>query len=434
MFQETTALHKIAQLQKRLRIIQGGTSAGKTVAIMMLLTDLAQSRPWADTSISVVTDTVPNLKKGAMRDFLNIMHSHNYFDRRAWNKTDSIYDFGGNAYMEFFALDDPQKARGPRRRVLYINEGNRLSYTTFEQLEIRTSDIVIVDYNPINEFWAHTEIVDKPDVDCDFLILNYKDNEALDPRLVASIESRKHRINWFRVYGQGLTGYNEGQIYPDWKPIDKIPEDAVLVRHTLDFGYTNHPSAIVDIYRWNNAFILKQVLYAPGMDNKALGNAIRAAEGLPPVSWDAVGAAVFEQGTQILTIADSAEPKSIDFIKGMGVNITGSVKGQGSVNFGIDTVQDQEIYVTDDSPDVWHEQRNYLWRIDKKTEKPLNVPEDQFNHAMDATRYGITDLVGTPEPGILGFMRQTPAPEAESPYFTAPPEGFNALGQRIDPE
>lgn len=409
MFQQTTALTKISQLKKRVRVVQGGTSAGKTVAIMLLLTDLAQTQPWADTTISVVTDSVPNLKKGAMRDFLNIMTSHNYFNPTNWNRSDNIYNFGDGSFIEFFAVDDPAKARGARRRVLYLNEANRLPYTTYEQLEIRTSDIVILDYNPVAEFWAHTEIINNPEVDNDFIIVTYKDNEALDPAIVASIESRRKNTNWFRVYGEGLTGYNEGQIFKDWKPIKEVPPEARLVRRGLDFGYTNHPTAISNIYEWNNAIIIDEIAYQTGLKNKAIANLIRQDEGLAPVSELDNS---YEGGTKVLTVADSAEPKSIDEIRSYGVEITGAQKGADSVNHGIQVVQDEEVYVTERSENVWHEQRNYLWKIDKRTEKPLNTPEDDFNHHMDGIRYAVTDLRGLTQPSILLHLRQQAAKKA----------------------
>lgn len=390
MFEVTTAVKKIAALRKRIRVIQGGTSAGKTIAIMMLLVDLAQSHPWHDTSISVVTDSVPNLKKGAMRDFLNIMQSHHYFDRDKWNKTDSIYDFDDGAYIEFFALDNPQKARGPRRRVLYINEANRIAYPIYEQLEIRTSDIIILDYNPVAEFWAHTEINANVEVDNDFIILTYKDNEALSPRIVQSIESRQKNENWWRIYGMGEVGINEGQVYTHFERISEIPEDAQLVRRGLDFGFTNDPAGLLDVYKWNGGFIWDEQLYATGQSNRALANKLRELEGLEPVDQGGN----YSGGTRILTVADSSEPKSIDEMKGYGIKIIGAVKGPDSVNYGIQKLQEVPIYVTDRSTNIWKEYYNYLWKIDKLTEKPLNVPVDDFNHLMDAGRYATVDAMG----------------------------------------
>lgn len=320
-----------------------------------------------------------------MRDFMNIMRVHHYWDEGSWARSDKIYTFGNGSYIEFFSADDPAKLRGGRRDVLFMNESNNVSYEAFLQLEVRTKNLIILDFNPVAEFWVHEQVM--PHTDHDFLILTYRDNEALDPNIIASIESKKHNTNWWQVYGLGQIGFNEGQIYKDWEIIDEVPSEARLMRHTMDFGYTNDPSAAVDIYTWNNAFILDEILYATNQSNRQLANAIRLSENLEPVD----DANQFKGDTKILTIADSAEPKSIDEIRRYGLRIIGSARGQGSVNFGMQIVQSEKIYVTKRSLNIIKEQRNYLWKVDRDG-RSLNVPEDVFNHAMDAVRYGITDL------------------------------------------
>lgn len=384
MFQSTTAYEKIKSLSKRIRVVQGGTSAGKTIAILLYLISAAQTEK--GLSISVVAESVPHLKRGAMRDFLNIMQTHHYFEEKRWNRSDSIYTFETGSYIEFFSADDPAKMRGARRDVLFINECNNVSYMAYEQLEVRTRKLVILDFNPVSEFWVHEEVM--PHMDHDFIKLTYLDNESLEQSIIDSIESRRHNTNWWRVFGLGEIGFNEGQVYQNWKAIDEVPNDARLLRYGLDFGYTNDPSAIVAIYKWNNAFVLDELLYATGQSNKEVANVIRQAESLDPVNE----MNQFTGQTKILTIADSAEPKSIDEIKRYGVKIMGATKGKDSVNHGIQIVQDQEIYATKRSLNLWKEQRNYLWKVDRDG-KSLNVPEDQFNHLMDAKRYAITDIL-----------------------------------------
>lgn len=395
----TTALRKIANLKKRIRIIQGGTSAAKTISILIYLADIAdrwELETGEPTSISIVSESMPHLRRGAERDFFNIIKAHNIYKAGMHNRSDHTYNFG-KSYIEFFSADDPAKLRGGRRDVLYINEANNLPYRAYEELEVRTKKLVIIDFNPVTEFWAHTEVM--PHVDHDFLKLTYKDNEALDPNIIASIESRKHNTNWWRVYGMGEIGIKEGVVYPHWKPIKAIPKEARLVGYGLDFGYTNHPTGIVSVWKWNNAYILHEEEYRTGLRNSAIGQKLL---GLP----------------KALVVGDSAEPKSIDEIRGMGVNIIGATKGQGSVNFGIDTVLDQEIFYTETSTNLRHEQLNYLWKINKFTGKPLNVPEDIFNHLMDAVRYIITELEGKSEPGVLQFLKgqakETPDAEAQT--------------------
>lgn len=376
MFQTTKALKKILATRtvpdrKRGLVVQGGTSAAKTISIMLYLIERAQTQ---EKAISVVSESLPHLKRGAMRDFLNIMKTHRYYKENDHNKTDYLYQFG-NGYIEFFGGDDPSKLRGPRRDILFMNEANNMPFSTFEQLEVRTKDEWIIDFNPTSEFWAHTEVI--PRMECDFLKLTYRDNDALEPSIVRSIESRRHNRNWWTVYGEGEIGTKEGQIYAEWPQLDDIPETAELVRYGLDFGYTNDPTAIVAVYRWNNTLILDECVYQVGLTNPQIAKKLQE---LP----------------EALVIADSAEPKSIDEIKHHGINIIGAVKGPGSVNYGIQTVQDQRIYVTKRSTELIRENRNYLWKLDRDG-RPLNVPEDMFNHALDAVRYAVSDIVGKPE-------------------------------------
>lgn len=387
-FKQTTSLNKIRALRARLRITQGGARAGKTIAILMCLIDLATNPVTGKLVISVVSETMPHLKRGAIRDFIAIMQARGYWEQDRWNKQDFTYTFLDGTIIEFFSADSPDKVRGPARDVLFINECNNVPYETYRQLALRTSRVIYLDFNPVSEFWVHTDLIGRSDAE--FVKLTYLDNEAIPPAIRREIEELKRFPNLWRIYGLGEIGINEGQVYDNWTidELDEPPAEAQLMRHTLDFGYTNDPSAIVNIYKWNGSYVLDQVAYEPGLKNRPLANIIRKDEGLPELKPDGT----YEGRTRIRTIADSSEPKSIDEIKDCGVYIVGAVKGADSINFGIDTVQQQTIYVTKRSLDIIKEYRNYTWKRDRKTEKWLNDPIDEFNHAMDAIRYGITDL------------------------------------------
>lgn len=386
LLQQTTALTKISRLRKRLRIVQGGTSASKTFSILAYLVHVAQTND--DLVISVVSESLPHLKLGAIRDFKTIMKAQRYWNEEAWAKGDFVYTFPTGTILEFFSVDS-SKAHGPRRDVLFINECNNVSYDIYTQLETRTRQLIILDFNPVQEFWVHTEVM--PHTPHDFLKLTYKDNEALEPAIVRSIESRRHNENYWTVYGLGEIGRLEGVIYDNWSLVPDVPDGARRVRHTLDFGYTNDPSALTDIYEYQGGFVLDELLYLPGQKNKALANAIRKSEGLPPLNPDTN---TYVGTTSILTIGDSSEPKSIAEIKDCGVKIIGAVKGADSIDFGVQLVQDQTLYVTERSVNLIKELRNYVWRVDPRTGKSLNVPIDDWNHALDGVRYGITDLIG----------------------------------------
>lgn len=368
LFQRTTATTKILSLKKRIRGVAGGTSASKTISILLWLINHAQSVD--NELLSVVSQTLPHLKRGAIRDFLNIMEGHRYFNPTRWNKTDFVYTFETGSKIEFFSADQAGKVRGPRRDILFINEANELSYETFTQLEIRTKKLVWLDWNPVSEFWWYTEVL--PHTDVDFLTLTYKDNQALDPQIVKTIEARRYNKNWWKVYGEGQLGEAEGRIYKGWILIDEIPEEARLKRKGLDYGYTNDPTALIDIYQWNNAYIWDELLYRKGMSNKDIADVILHSE-------------------SALVIADSAEPKSNDELTSYGVSVLPSHKGQGSVLQGVQYVQGQTIYVTKRSINIWKEYRNYLWLTDKDG-KIINEPQDFLNHAMDGGRYGMESL------------------------------------------
>ena len=357
-------------MTKKIRIVQGGTSASKTISILLWLINLCQSDT-KPTLTSVVSESIPHLKRGCQRDFKNIMIAHGYWKDSLWNATDSIYTFETGSKLEFFSTDNGDKLRGARRDRLFMNEANNCTLDAFDQLEVRTKEFVYLDFNPTNEFWAFTDIMPLRQ-DWEKIILTYKDNEALSQEIINSIEQRKNRKGWWQVYGEGQLGEVEGKIYKDWNIIDEIPHEARLERRGLDFGYTNDPTAIVDIYYYNGGYILDEVCYQKGMSNKEIADLIKNI-------------------TQIMVIADSAEPKSIDEIRLYGINMMPAVKGAGSISQGIQFVQQQRISVTKRSGNLIKEYRNYLWATDKQG-KILNEPEGGLDHALDAVRYAFTSL------------------------------------------
>lgn len=374
MYKQTTATKKIAKLKKRIRAVQGGTAASKTISILLYLIDRAQSDE-TPTLTSIVSESFPHLKRGAIRDFLNIMEAHQYFVPTRWNKTDYVYEFETGSRIEFFSADQPGKVRGPRRERLFINEANNVPYEVFDQLEVRTKDFIFLDWNPTNEFWVYDKVINNPDrKDVDHLILTYKDNEALDQSIIDSIETRKERKGWWRVYGMGELGEVEGKIYTNWQILDEneMPRFARLERYGLDFGYSNDPTAIVAIYYADGGYILDEVLFQKGMSNKQIADTLL-------------------NQAQALVIADSAEPKSIDEIRGYGINILPTEKGKDSVTHGIQLVQEQKIAVTKRSINIIKEYRNYLWETDKDG-RVLNEPEHIYSHSMDAIRYAFASL------------------------------------------
>ena len=375
MFQRTTAINKILALKKRIKIVQGGTSAGKTYGILPILIDRAAKTP--NTEISVVSESIPHLRRGALRDFLKIMKAiHRFVDER-YNKSLLKYEFSNGSFIEFFSADDSSKLRGGRRSILYINECNSVSFESFNELSIRTKDEVFLDYNPTAEFWVQTELEGQEDADK--IILTYKDNEALDEGIISQIEKNINKAatsnywkNWVRVYVDGEMGSLEGIVFSNWKQIDTIPNEARLIGIGMDFGYTNDPTSIIEVYKLNETRILNEITYQTGLLNSDI------AKLLPK---------------NVPVYADSAEPKSIADIQRYGITIKGVTKGKDSINYGIDVMQREDYLVTSQSTNLIKELRSYCWDTDK-TGKRLNKPIDNFNHAIDAVRYHEMETLG----------------------------------------
>ena len=375
MFKRTTATNKVLALKKRTKIIQGGTAASKTYSILAVLINKAIQIP--NLEISIVAESIPHLRRGALKDFLKILKWTNRYNENQFNKSLLTYQFKNGSSFEFFSADDSSKLRGARRDILYINECNNVTFESYNELAIRTKKAVYLDFNPANEFWVHTELKDEPDAD--FIILTYKDNEALDKSIVEQIERNKAKAetsaywrNWWLVYGEGQVGSLEGVVFTNWKQIDIIPDNARLLGIGLDFGYTNDPTAIIEIYNYNGQRLVNELAFQTGMLNSDI------ARLLPK---------------NVPVYADSAEPKSIEEIRRHGIQIKGVTKGKDSINYGIDVMQRQEYLVTAKSTNLIKELRSYTWDKDKQG-TTLNKPIDHYNHGIDALRYHEMETLG----------------------------------------
>jgi phage terminase large subunit len=375
MLIRTTAIRKILRLRNRIKIIQGGTSAGKTFGILPILISKAAKRPLME--ISVVAESIPHLRRGALKDFLSMMKSgFRYVDKR-FNKSLLRYDFDNGSYIEFFSADDSSKLRGARSDILYINECNNIEFEAYNELAIRTKREIYLDFNPANEFWVHTELKNEPDTD--FVVLTYKDNEALDKGIVREIEKNRLKgltssywANWWNVYGLGEMGSLQGVVFSNWKQVDTIPTEARLLGYGVDFGYTADPTSIVEVYTYNGQRILNEICYQTGLVNTEIAKKLQK---------------------NIIAYADSAEPKSIEEIRRTGQLIKGVTKGTDSVNFGIQIMQSQEYLVTSQSTNLIKELRSYCWDKDRSG-KQINKPIANYNHAIDAVRYHEMESLG----------------------------------------
>ena len=378
----TTALKKLLRLKKRIKVVRGGTSASKTFSILPILIDRAIKTP--DLEISVVSESIPHLRRGALKDFLKIMMALGRYNDNQFNKSTLKYTFVNGSYIEFFSVDQPDKLRGARRNVLYVNECNNVDFDSYYQLAIRTSGEIWLDYNPSSLFWVDREIVNQEDVD--FITLTYLDNEALSETIVKEIESAKEKAktssyweNWWQVYGLGQTGSLEGVCIPDWQEI-QLPTEARLLCYGMDWGYSNDPTSLIAMYKYNDAYIFDELIYQKGLLNSDISDLLKT------------------NGVNDIIYADSAEPKSIAELNSYGHNVLPVSKGRDSIVYGLNLINQNKVYVTSRSKNLINELRNYIWMVDKQGNK-LNKPIDAYNHAIDAMRYAMTSQLENPHKG-----------------------------------
>jgi len=384
MFQRTTAINKILALKERKKVIQGGTSAGKTYAIMPILIDRAIKD--AGIKITVVAETIPAVKDGAVDIFKQVMQDTFRYDENQWLGSPMQYTFKNGSRIQFKAFDTKGKAKASGKRdILFLNEANHIPFGIADELMIRSKETYI-DYNPNNTFWVHDEVLKEPN--SEFLLLTYLDNEACPSETLEDLLIKKSKAyynvngdlkdnnniknsywaNWWRVYGLGEIGSLDGVIFQNWEIIDNIPKEAELLGYGQDFGYTNDPTTLVALYKYNDKFIFDELIYKTGMLNSMIANDLRSLD---------------VKGT---IYADSSEPKSITEIRRYGFDIRPCKKGTDSINFGVSLLQENSLLVTSKSTNMINELRSYIWATDREGNS-LNKPIDNYNHCIDAMRY-----------------------------------------------
>lgn len=360
----------------RKKVVQGGTSAGKTYGIIPILIDKAIKNP--RLKITIVAETIPAVKDGALQIFKDVM-----LDTGRWNEKNFIsspmqYTFSNGTVIQFKSFDTDGKAKASGKRdILFLNEANHIPFLIADALMIRSKETWI-DFNPDNEFWAHTEVLKEPNAE--FLLLTYKDNDACPRETIEDLEIKKEKAktskyweNWCKVYIDGEIGSLDGVIFNNYNLIDIIPPEAVLIGYGLDFGYSNHPSALIEVYKYNDLRILNELLYQKEMSNLRISKYIK---------------------TKLVCYCDEAEPKSKDELRLYGVNAVAAKKGHDSINYGIQVMQGQNYLVTKSSTNLINELRKYSWDKDRRTGEQLNKPIDDYNHAIDAIRYHEMESIG----------------------------------------
>ena len=362
--------YHVKESKAKIQVHQGGSRSGKTFSILTALIELCHKN--TGLVITICRKTYPALRATSMRDFFEILNKEGAYNVELHNKSEGTYQLWGNL-VEFISVDQPQKVRGRKREILFINEANELSLEDWRQLMLRTTERTILDFNPSDEHhWIYEQVI--PREDADFFQTTYKDNPFLPQSVVMEIERFKDvDENFWRVYGLGERGASQATIFTHWKEIDQIPNEYKLLTTGLDFGYTNDPTAVVRIYTDGHGFAVDEICYATRLTNSDIAKMLR------------------DNGVHRsdVVICDSAEPKSIDEIHSHGFNTHGARKGRDSVRSGIQFLHSRPLAVTSRSVNLIRELRNYKWKEDKNG-KQLNEPVDSFNHAIDAMRYGIT--------------------------------------------
>ena len=362
---------QLLKSNKRFRVHQGGTRSGKTYACVQYLAYLLRSSE-EPLVISIIRKTLPALKGSVQRDFIEVLEQLGMYYQGVHNKSENTFQYRDHL-VEFISLDSPQKVRGRKRNIAYLNEANELHLEDFRQINMRTTDFIIMDFNPSDPIhWIYDEII--PREDCDTWITTYKNNKFLSPELIKEIERMRERDpDYWRVYGEGLQAtFSKRQIYSNWNfiPESDMPDfDNPVIG--LDFGFSNDPSAAVLVQKKNDKLYIKELLYETGMTNQDLSNWFKDN------GYD-----------QTLIYADAAEPKSVEEMKQMGLWCKPAKKGQGTIMAGISLIKEFDIFVTEDSKNLYKEYNNYYWE-ELKDGTIINKPKDAFNHLHDALRYAV---------------------------------------------
>ena len=375
--QSNIVFEHLNNLSKKILVEQGGTRSGKTYNILLwIIFNYCNAN--TGKTVTICRKTFPAVRGTVMRDFFEILKEYDLYFEELHSKSTNEYFINGNR-LEFISLDQPQKIRGRKRDLLFINECNELNYEDFQQLIFRTQDNIILDFNPSDEFhWIYDKVLTREDVE--FYQTSYKDNPFLPQTLIDEIERlRDTDENYWRVYGLGERGQSRSLVY-NFKTTKDIPATAKLLGRGLDFGFSNDSTAVVETYVEGNNMYVRELLYRTGMTNQDIAREL-----------ERIG---LDRRDEIW--ADSAEPKSIEEIYRMGWNIKKTFKG--AINIGIDMVRRHNLYVTEDSVNTIKELRNYKY-VEDKNGNLTNKPIDLFNHSLDALRYSIVNKLSRPNYG-----------------------------------
>ena len=360
----TNVFNKAYRSKTRITCLQGGTRSSKTYSLCQLF--IVKCLEDTGRTFTIVRKTLPALKGTAYRDVLNILKEMELYSEENHNKSELSYLLNGNL-IEFISVDQPQKIRGRKRNYLWLNEANELTYEDWTQLILRTTEQIYLDYNPSDPYsWIYEKVQTRDD--CTFIKSTYKANPFLDEDTIAEIERLKDiDTDYWRVYGLGEIGSIQTMIFRNFNLVDDV--QGRLIGYGLDFGFTNSPTALVEVRQLDDNLYIKELLYEKRLTNTDLANKLKE----------------FGIDRQTEIIADSAEPKSIEEVYRSGFNIKPAKKGAG-IHLGLDIMRRYKLHITKDSLNAIKEFRGYKWSTDKNGDV-LNTPVKVNDHLIDATRY-----------------------------------------------
>lgn len=371
----TTATKTLNALEEGWPVIvnEGGARSGKSYGTIQILIQYALYHP--KTRISIVSHSLPHIKRGAYRDFTEIMNDWLLWDDSQFSYTEFVYTFRNGSYIELFGLEDPGKARGPGRDILFVNEANLLSKTIFDQLAMRTTGRIIIDLNPADiDSWCY-DVADNPKNKR--IHSTYKDNlDNLSPTQVEFIEAYQDGDPYmWEVFGLGLRGKSTETIYTHWKITDRLPMRGEVF-YGQDFGFVA-PSALVRVEHFEGAIYVEELIYQTKLTTTDLIS-----------RYEQIG--ITRTGE---IFCDAAEPKTIEEMSRYRYNVKPADK---DVWAGIQKVKTMPLYITENSVNLLREIRNYKWKTDKDGKvKPEEEPVKLDDHALDAMRYAIFTKLST---------------------------------------
>ena len=408
MLQATTALRKIANLKKRIWVIQGGQGAGKTFSILVLIVNHCLGN--SEKEVFIASDELTKMRITVIKDFVTVLKLLGIYDQSRFTGG-TFYRFSNGSFIKFIGLDKEDIGKGLRSDLIFINEANKVNFETYREITSRAKRIII-DFNPNSQFWAHEHVI--PREDADYLQLTYNDNEQLsaqerseierykamaylDPNLElydidSNVKSKYWRNKW-HVYGLGITGSNPNRIF-FWNSIPDHEYHKIQGKkyYAVDWG-TVDPWAILEAKYYDGNLYLHELNYKSeneirqALRPEELRQIEEGEEGL--VKWMFSRLNIPKQN---VIVCDPNREMKIITLRQMGYDYAIKAhKPPGSIIDGIDLLNGLNVHYTESSKNIAFEQENYQREVDRYN-IVLEEPMDKDNHLCDSARYVATFL------------------------------------------